>query len=41
MTEDAATIAAIHGPIDYILMLDTIGAIDDCQQFLAQLHPLC
>ncbi len=39
--EDPSTIAAIEGPFDYILVLDTIGAIDDCQQFLAQLHPLC
>ena len=39
--EDPATIAALEGPFDYILVLDTIGAIDDCQKFLSQLHPLC
>jgi SAM-dependent methyltransferase len=39
--EDAATLAAIEGPFDYILVLDTMGAIDDCQKFLNQLHPLC
>lgn len=39
--EDPATIAALEGPFDYIVVLDTIGAIDDCQQFLAQLQALC
>ncbi len=31
----------LEGPFDYILVLDTIGAVDDCQTFLAQLHALC
>jgi SAM-dependent methyltransferase len=39
--ENVETIESIEGPFDYILILDTIGAIDDCQKFLAQLHPLC
>lgn len=39
--EDPAAIAALEGPFDYILVLDTIGAIDDCQAFLAGLHGLC
>jgi len=39
--EDPATIAALQGPFDYILVQDTIGSIDDCQAFLAQLHVLC
>ncbi|MGO4716405.1 glycosyltransferase [Bradyrhizobium sp. 2TAF24] len=39
--EDPATFAALEGPFDYILVLDTIGAIDDCQAFLAKLHALC
>ena len=39
--EDAATIASVKGPFDYILVLDTIGSLDDCQKFLEQLHPLC
>ena len=39
--EDPATIAALEGPFDYILVLDTIGSIDDCQAFMAQLHRLC
>lgn len=39
--EDPATIAALEGPFDFILVQDTIGSLDDCQKFLAQLHPLC
>lgn len=39
--EDPAAIAALGGPFDYILVLDTIGSLDDCQKFLEQLHPLC
>lgn len=39
--EDPAAIASLEGPFDYILVLDTIGAIDDCQAFLAGLHGLC
>lgn len=40
-TEDPATIAAIGETFDYILVLDTIGSLDDCQKFFEQLHPLC
>jgi len=39
--EDPATLAALQGPFDYILVLDTIGSLEDCQKFIAQLHPLC
>lgn len=39
--EDPAIIASVEGPFDYILVLDAIGSLDDCQKFLAQLHPLC
>jgi SAM-dependent methyltransferase len=39
--EDQATIAAIAGTFDYILVHDTIGSLDDCQKFFVQLHPLC
>ncbi|WP_316163080.1 bifunctional class I SAM-dependent methyltransferase/glycosyltransferase family 2 protein [Bradyrhizobium sp. SZCCHNRI20481] len=39
--EDPATLAAATGPFDVILVLDTIGSLDDCQQFIEQLHPLC
>ncbi len=40
-SEDAATIAALNGPFDYILVQDTLGSLDDCQKFFEQLHPLC
>jgi SAM-dependent methyltransferase len=39
--EDPATLEALQGPFDYILVLDTIGSLEDCQKFIAQLHPLC
>jgi SAM-dependent methyltransferase len=39
--EDAATLSNVEGPFDFILVLDTIGSLDDCQGLLAQLHPLC
>ena len=39
--EDPATIASAGEAFDYILVLDTIGSLDDCQKFLEQLHPLC
>ncbi len=39
--EKPETIASVDGPFDYILVLDTIGSLDDCQKFLEQLHPLC
>jgi SAM-dependent methyltransferase len=39
--EDAAVLAAAEGPFDFILVMDTIGSLDDCQKFIAQLHPLC
>jgi len=39
--EDPATIAALKGPFDMIVVSDTIGAVDDCQAMLSNLHPLC
>jgi SAM-dependent methyltransferase len=39
--EDRATLAAIVGPFDAILVVDSIGQMDDCQTFLASLHRLC
>lgn len=39
--ENPATLAALQGPFDYILVLDTMGSLDDCQKFLELLHPLC
>lgn len=39
--EDEATLAALEGPFDYILVLDTVGSLDDVQAFMAGLHRLC
>ncbi|WP_284417227.1 MULTISPECIES: glycosyltransferase [unclassified Bradyrhizobium] len=39
--EDPATFLAVSGPFDVILVLDTIGSLDDCQRFIEQLHRLC
>ncbi len=39
--EDPATITGIGETFDYILVHDTIGLLDDCQNFFKQLHPLC
>jgi SAM-dependent methyltransferase len=39
--EDPEVIARLEGPFDYVLVLDTIGSLDDCQAFMAGLHRLC
>jgi SAM-dependent methyltransferase len=39
--EDPATIAEIDAKFDYILVMDTIGSLEDIQKFFEQLHPLC
>lgn len=39
--ENAEMIAALEGPFDFILVMDTIGELDDVQSFMALLHPLC
>lgn len=39
--EDPVTLDGLQGPFDYILVLDTIGSVEDCQKFIAQLHPFC
>ncbi|MEQ9350457.1 MAG: glycosyltransferase, partial [Alphaproteobacteria bacterium] len=39
--EDPATLAALNGPFDVIILADSIGALDDIQGTLAALHPLC
>lgn len=39
--EDADFIASLPGPFDVILIVDTIGAMDDCQATLESLHRLC
>src|SRR5262249_30930739 len=39
--EDAAFVRTISGPFDIILIVDTLGALDDCQTTLERLHELC
>jgi SAM-dependent methyltransferase len=38
---DPSVIRELTGPFDYIVLSDTIGALDDCEATLAALHPLC
>jgi len=39
--EDEAFIRSLDGPFDVILIIDTIGSLDDCQRAFENLHPLC
>jgi SAM-dependent methyltransferase len=39
--EDGAFIRTLPGPFDFILIGDTLGSLDDCQQLIENLHPLC
>ena len=39
--EDAGFIGTLPGPFDVILVVDTLALIDDCQNLLVTLHPLC
>jgi SAM-dependent methyltransferase len=39
--EDPTTLDALHGPFDVILLSDTVGSLEDCQQTLANLQRLC
>jgi SAM-dependent methyltransferase len=39
--EDPDFIASLPGPFDIILIVDTIGSLDDCQAMLESLHGLC
>src|SRR5271165_6973071 len=39
--EDACFVRALPGPFDVILVVDTLGALDDCQAMLEELHGLC
>src|SRR5437879_5475746 len=39
--EDGAFIRTLPGPFDFILVGDTLGSLDDCQQLFENLHPLC
>src|SRR6266516_6943865 len=39
--EDDGFIGTLPGPFDVILVVDTLALIDDCQNLLVSLHPLC
>src|SRR5262249_18463304 len=39
--EDAAFVRSLPGPFDVIVVVDTLGALDDCQAMFANLHDLC
>src|SRR2546430_2715643 len=39
--EDAAFVRALPGSFDIIIVVDTLGALDDCQGMLEALHALC
>ena len=39
--EDAPFIRSLPGPFDVIVVVDTLGALDDCQAMFENLHELC
>jgi len=39
--EDEAFVRALPGPFDVIVVVDTLGALDDCQAMFEHLHALC
>ena len=39
--EDENLISSLQGPFDFIILSDTIGYLDDCQEAFAGLHSLC
>jgi SAM-dependent methyltransferase len=39
--EDACFVRELGGPFDVILIVDTLGALDDCQAMFEHLHALC
>jgi SAM-dependent methyltransferase len=39
--EDAAFVRALPRPFDVIVVVDTLGALDDCQAMFEALHALC
>ena len=39
--EDGSFIRSLPGPFDFIVIVDTLGALDDCQDTLDNLHELC
>jgi SAM-dependent methyltransferase len=39
--EDESLISTLQGPFDFIILSDTIGYLDDCENTLAGFHSLC
>jgi len=39
--ESPDLISSLNGPFDFIILSDTIGYLDDCEEALAGLHSLC
>ena len=39
--EDPAFVRSLPGPFDFIVVVDTLGALDDCQAMFENLHDLC
>jgi len=39
--EDKNIVSSLKGPFDYIILSDTIGYMDDCEEMLYNLHSLC
>jgi SAM-dependent methyltransferase len=39
--EDAHFVRSLPGPFDFIVIIDALGALDDCQAMFASLHDLC
>jgi len=39
--EDGEFVRELSGPFDFILVVDTLGALDDCQAMFEHLHALC
>jgi SAM-dependent methyltransferase len=39
--EDLNFISTIDGPFDYIILSDTLGYLDDCEEVFLNLHSLC
>jgi SAM-dependent methyltransferase len=39
--EDESLISSLEGPFDFIILSDTIGYLDDCEDTFTRLHSLC
>src|SRR5262249_37149724 len=39
--EDADFVRTLPGPFDFIVVVDTLGSLEDCQRMFENLHGLC